>query len=76
MWGMVLGKGRRLLEVVMMNITKFNKVVKKYKQCPQCGASWKGHDMTIELENEVIKIACTCGLKKYVDENNKEVINN
>lgn len=57
-----------------MNITKFNQVAKKYKKCPTCGASWKGHDMTIELESEVIKIACTCGFKKCVDENNKEVV--
>ena len=56
-----------------MDCRKFTSVAKKYKKCPKCGASWKGHDMCIELENEVIHISCTCGFSKYVDENNKEV---
>lgn len=59
-----------------MDCRKFTSVAKKYKKCPKCGASWKGYDMCIELENEVIHIACTCGFSKYVNENNKEVNKN
>ena len=56
-----------------MNCSKFIGVSKKYKKCPKCGASWKGNELSIELENEVIHISCTCGFSKYVDENNEEV---
>ena len=52
---------------------KFVKVSRKYKKCPNCGSSWKGTDLKLESEDETIKISCTCGFVKYVDENNKEI---
>lgn len=56
-----------------MNGNKFLSLVRKYKKCPSCGASWKETDLSVEVENEVVHISCTCGFSKYVDENNKEV---
>ena len=53
-----------------MNANKFITVSKKYKKCPSCGASWKGNNLSISLENETITISCKCGFNKTVDENN------
>ena len=59
-----------------MDCRKFTSVLKKYKKCPRCGASYKTPLLQVSLENEVIHITCVCGFSKYVDENNKEVKNN
>lgn len=56
-----------------MNANKLLSVLRKYKKCPKCGASWKGTELTSELKDEVVHISCTCGFSKFVDENNKEV---
>ena len=56
-----------------MNISKFNSIVKKYKKCPSCGASWKGTDLSVELKNEVVHVRCICGFSKYINEYNNEV---
>lgn len=56
-----------------MNGWKLASVVRKYKKCPVCGASWKTTEMYNSLKNEVITIGCNCGWKIKVDENNKEI---
>lgn len=56
-----------------MNVNKFIAVTKKYKKCPNCEASWKSTDLQVELQDEVIKISCTCGFEKIVNEDNKEI---
>lgn len=56
-----------------MNIKDFNKVVKKYKHCPNCGSSYKDTKLSVELTDDVITISCECGFHKRVDKNNKEL---
>lgn len=56
-----------------MNPLLYTSVLRKYKKCPVCGASWKTTDMYNSLENEVITIGCKCGWEIKVDENNKEI---
>jgi Zn ribbon nucleic-acid-binding protein len=58
-----------------VNVNKFIAVSRKYKKCPQCGASWKSDKITTELEDEIITIKCECGFIKHVDENNNEISN-
>lgn len=52
---------------------KFSSIVRKYKKCPNCSASYKTTDLQCSLENEVVTISCKCGWEKKVDENNKEI---
>ena len=56
-----------------MTVRQYLKIVKSYKSCPKCGASWKGNDLQCELNEETAHIFCTCGFSKYVDKNNVEV---
>lgn len=56
-----------------MNGNKLVALLRKYKKCPKCEASWRGDSIKSELKNEVVHIYCNCGWHKYVDENNKEV---
>lgn len=56
-----------------MNVIKFNRVVNKYKKCPECGASYKSNKMSVELKDEIIIISCECGFNKYVNEDNETV---
>ncbi len=46
-----------------MDFNTFNKIIRKYKVCPKCGASYKGHDLGFDLQNEKVSITCTCGFK-------------
>lgn len=56
-----------------MVANKFISIVRKYKKCPNCGESWKGEALQVQLEGEVVEITCICGFFKRVDENNKEI---
>ena len=56
-----------------MEANKFLSIVRKYKKCPNCGESWKGKSLQLELQDNIVHITCTCGFSKMVDENNKEV---
>lgn len=56
-----------------MDINKFASVIRKYKKCPKCGASWKGTDIQVELQNEIVEVKCTCGFLKRVDHENNEI---
>lgn len=56
-----------------MNVYTLTKLINIYKECPNCGASYKGDDMRWSLKNEVVTISCTCGFLKKVDRNNNEV---
>lgn len=59
-----------------MNAIAFTNIIKKYKKCPNCGASYKTTDLQCSLEEEIVTISCKCGWEKKVDENNKEIKNN
>ena len=56
-----------------MDAMKFTSIIRKYKKCPKCSASYKTTKMQVQLKDEVIEISCECGFLKYVDENNKEI---
>lgn len=56
-----------------MDCNKFLSIVKKYKKCPECGETWKGDSLQVELFDDVVEIDCTCGFHRTVDENNKEI---
>lgn len=57
-----------------MNGFKLTAILRKYKKCPVCGASWKTTSLYHELHDEIITIGCNkCEWKIKVDENNKEI---
>lgn len=56
-----------------MDATSFSNIIKKYKNCPGCGSSYKETNLKCSLENEFVTISCTCGFLKRVDKDNKEI---
>lgn len=53
---------------------KVVEVINKYKECPNCKASYKTGDLVTEISSGFINIKCKCGFYKDVDENNQEAI--